>query len=97
MQLQPQLLKRHSKLWLNQQLILQELPELSEEYLRTSARFRYRQGVADCFKNADTLPDTGKHWRYSQVNGSFYYCYDNIPADKKSVLPAKADLFSRTI
>jgi hypothetical protein len=92
MQLQPQILKKHSKVWLSEQTLLQYLPDLNADYLGAAARPRYKASVANCFKNADTLPDTGKSWRYSKQNGTFYYCFDNIPADKKVALPTIEEL-----
>ena len=90
------IIKRNGRFWISQRLLLAEFPELTETYMRTAARPRYKNTVADCFKKLDTLPDTGSAWRYAKIDGQFYYAYDNIPdklpAMYKSNLPRPAEL-----
>lgn len=67
-------------LWISQRLLM-EVCEVSEEFLRTTARKRYKTTVRKCdrVKAKDFMPDSGKAWRWAKVNNSFYYCYSNIP------------------
>jgi hypothetical protein len=88
--------KLNGKFWLSQDFLLQQFTELTEVYFRSAARPRYKESVSPCFRNAAMLPDTGKSWRWANINGTFYYCYDNVsdkvPAMYKSNLPTRMEL-----
>jgi hypothetical protein len=82
--------------WLREGYLLELLPLLSKTYLDVKARPQYKAGVSRCFQSKAFLPCTGKSWRWAKVNGTFYYCYDNIP-DKapnnyRSALPSRIEL-----
>ncbi|MGR3790697.1 hypothetical protein ACUXZJ_07275 [Flavobacterium sp. TN-1] len=68
--------------WLSQRLVT-ALFEINEKQF-TVLRVRYKKTVRACdlAKSKTYLPDSGKGWRWARVNGTFYYCYDNIP-DRK--------------
>lgn len=67
-------------LWISQRLIM-EACNIDEDFLRTTARKRYKKTVRKCdlAKYKEFLPDSGKGWRWAKTNYGFYYCYDNIP------------------
>lgn len=84
--------------WLSEAILLQYCEGLSEGFMRTKARFMYRQSVSPCFRDKAILPDTGKAWRYGRIDGQFYYAYANVP-DKapthyKTQLPSKEELIA---
>lgn len=83
--------------WLNQDYLIETIPELTEEYLRTKARYRYAISVPTDLQK-DIMPDSGKSWRYAKIKGQFYYDYDRIPDTDptryRSSLPAKDDILN---
>ena len=98
--LQPNIIIKKGAPWLQQDYLLQQLPDLNDTYLRVKARPVYKESVSKCFQDNDILPDTGKAWRWAKLNGTFYYAYDNIPdkapACYKSNLPSRAELLNLT-
>ena len=64
--------------WLSQRLVMATC-ELQEEYLRTVVRKRYKATVRPCHRHHNTLPDTGKSWRWARLNGGFYYDLARLP------------------
>ena len=83
--------KKSSTLWISEKLLLVKCKELSADYLRTKARARYLESVPKG-QRKDILPATGKSWRWSKQNNSFYYDFTYIPAQYKNNLPQEADL-----
>jgi hypothetical protein len=83
-------------LWLSEAFLLSCCAGLSDTFLRTKARFTYRQSVSPCMRDNSILPDTGTAWRWAKIDGRFYYSYSNIPdkspANYKSKLPTCNEL-----
>jgi hypothetical protein len=67
--------------WLSQRFVM-EVSGVSEDFLRTTARKRYKQSVLKCYQHHDTLPDNGKSWRWAKIAGGFYYDLARIPNKK---------------
>ena len=89
-------INRKGQIWLSENFLLQHTTGLSDQYMRTAARPRYKESVRPCELEKDFLPDTGKAWRWAKTTNGFYYCYDNIP-DKapamfRSQLPSRTEL-----
>lgn len=70
--------KEGETLWLSQRLV-QQVCGVSDEFLRTTARKRYKKTVQACYHHLSFLPDSGKGWRWAKNDRGFFYCYDNIP------------------
>lgn len=66
--------------WVSQRLLV-EVCGISDEFLRTTARKRYKKSVRSCdlAKAKNFLPESGKAWRWGKQGSDFYYCYQNIP------------------
>lgn len=64
--------------WLSQRLIM-DVCGISEDFLRTTARKRYKNSVQKCYQHHNVLPDTGKGWRWAKMNAGFYYDLFRIP------------------
>ncbi|SDE40250.1 hypothetical protein SAMN05421544_10895, partial [Riemerella columbipharyngis] len=67
-------------LWLSQRLVM-EVCGISEEYLKF-IRNKYKSSVPSCYQNRETLPATGKAWRWAKINNAFYYDLAFIPNRK---------------
>jgi len=82
--------------WISDNYLLGTIPSIGENYLWKKGRPAYKSSVQPCFRNKTFLPDTGISWRWAKVNGTFYYCYDNIPdkapTNYRSSLPSKEEL-----
>ena len=97
---QPDIIVKSSQgittLWLREDWLLQKLDSLGKTYLEVKARAEYKKSVSKCHHSKTFLPDTGISWRWAKANGTFYYCYDNIPdkapTNYKSSLPTKEEL-----
>ncbi len=63
--------------WIAQNL-LQDRLGLSDNYLRF-VRNTYKNSVPPALRSRSILPATGKSWRWTRINGQFYYDYDYIP------------------
>ena len=83
-------------IWLHQDYLM-SLLGIDEEYLRTR-RSAYRSTVSRSHLTRDTLPNTGKSWRWATINDAFYYAYANIPdrapVHYRSQLPSHAELIA---
>ena len=64
--------------WLSLRLVM-ETCELSDEYA-CKTRSVYKSSVLPCHRHHNTLPDTGKSWRWARLNGSIYYDLARIPS-----------------
>jgi len=64
--------------WISQRLVSSEC-NISDDYLRTAVRFRYKKSVQPCHRHHNILPVTGKSWRYAKINNTFYYDLSTIP------------------
>ena len=64
--------------WLSQRFVI-EVCDISEDFLRTSARKRYKQSVQKCYHHHNILPDSGKGWRWAKMEAGFYYDLSRIP------------------
>lgn len=82
--------------WVSEEYLLSKCTELSEDYLRTKARYRYAKTVP-VTQHADIMPDSGQSWRFAKINNTWYYDYDRIPDTEpsyyRSQLPAKEEMF----
>ncbi|MGV4502107.1 hypothetical protein ACQ1PX_11560, partial [Ornithobacterium rhinotracheale] len=68
------LLRKNSEgdtLWLSERLVM-DVTSLQDWYLKKS-RNRYKKSVPACYHDRETLPATGKAWRWARVNNAFYY------------------------
>ncbi len=83
-------------IWLHQDYV-SGLLSITEEYL-WSRRSAYKASVPACYHSRDTLPNTGKAWRFARINSAFYYAYANIPdrapVHYRSQLPAAEQLIA---
>ena len=64
--------------WLSQRLVM-DVCGFNEEFLRTTARKRYKNSVQKCYHHHNILPDTGKGWRWAKMDAGFYYDLSRIP------------------
>jgi hypothetical protein len=64
--------------WLSQRLVI-DVCGMSEDFLRTKARPRYKASVQACYHHHNILPDTGKGWRWAKMESGFYYDLSRIP------------------
>lgn len=64
--------------WLSQRLVI-DVCGMSEDFLRTKARPRYKASVQACYHHHNILPDTGKSWRWAKMESGFYYDLSRIP------------------
>ncbi|MRI64400.1 hypothetical protein EDM00_10450 [Ornithobacterium rhinotracheale] len=64
-------------LWLSERLVMQ-VCEITNNYLKR-IRNAYKKSVPSCYHNRETLPATGKAWRWARINNVFYYDYDFLP------------------
>lgn len=80
--------------WLSERLILEQLSDLTLKYMKTHARYKYRETVPTRFKDQNILPDTGASWRYARQNSQFYYDYDRLPEERRALLPEKEQLLA---
>ena len=80
-------------LWLSERLLIEDLG-VTKLYLDQKARPLYIATVSRAKKHKDILPITGKSWRYARINNAFYYDYDYLPAQRRELLPGKAELLS---
>jgi hypothetical protein len=71
--------------WVSEEYLLKVLEGLTEEYLRTKARFRYKETLPKNTLLNGVLPDTGAYWRYSKFHGKIYYDCDRIPDDPRTM------------
>ncbi|MGQ2181758.1 Mu transposase C-terminal domain-containing protein, partial [Ornithobacterium rhinotracheale] len=77
------LLRKNSEgdtLWLSERLVM-DVTSLQDWYLKKS-RNRYKKSVPVSFQQRDTLPITGKSWRWARINNAFYYDLAFIPNRK---------------
>ncbi|AZA87126.1 transposase [Chryseobacterium shandongense] len=65
-------------IWLSQRLVI-DVCGMSEDFLRTKARPRYKASVQACYHHHNILPDTGKGWRWAKMESGFYYDLSRIP------------------
>lgn len=89
--------RNNRTLWVSHDMLLRVCTGLSDGYLRKE-RTKYKKSIAPSFHDRNILPDSGKAWRFAKIEGSFFYCYNNIP-DKapskyKSQLPAQDDMIN---
>lgn len=80
-------------LWLSERLV-REYCNATESYLRWNARRGFRDSVPAHRRKQDILPDTGASWRYARQEGQFYYDYDRLPDERRTMLPAKDKLIA---
>ncbi|MCK0203326.1 hypothetical protein MWN41_09915, partial [Ornithobacterium rhinotracheale] len=64
-------------LWLSERLVI-DVCNIKEEYL-WKVRALYKKSVPTSFQQRDTLPISGKSWRWARINHQFYYDYDFLP------------------
>ncbi|MGQ1945462.1 Mu transposase C-terminal domain-containing protein, partial [Ornithobacterium rhinotracheale] len=77
------LLRKNSEgdtLWLSERFVI-DVCEVSQNYLKF-IRNKYKKSVPSCYHNRETLPVTGKSWRWARVNNAFYYDLAFIPNRK---------------
>ncbi|MRI64601.1 transposase [Ornithobacterium rhinotracheale] len=67
-------------LWLSERLVMQVC--LISTKMFTVIRDRYKKSVPVSHQGRDTLPITGKSWRWARVNNAFYYDLAFIPNRK---------------
>lgn len=88
--------KKSSTLWISEKFLLSVCKELTEDYLRKRVRQMYLDSVPIKQRDKPILPITGRSWRFSKQNGTFYYDYsfipDKSPQNYRSKLPQEADL-----
>lgn len=82
-------------IWL-QEGYLCEQAGVSDGYLRKRARTLFFDSVPASCRNRSLLPATGMSWRFTQIDGTYYYDYDAVP-DKapnyyRSQLPTERQL-----
>lgn len=81
--------------WVSEEYLLKKCTELSEDYLRTKARYRYAKNVPVTHHD-DIMPDSGQSWRFAKLENTWYYDYDRIPDIEpiyyRSQLPAKEEM-----
>lgn len=63
--------------------------DVTEDYLRQTARYKYRMSVKKHRRDQNLMPDTGKEWRYAYWQGKFYYDFDRIPKGGKQIKEAE--------
>ncbi|WP_164462426.1 DDE-type integrase/transposase/recombinase [Chryseobacterium shandongense] len=63
---------------MSQRLVI-DVCGMSEDFLRTKARPRYKASVQACYHHHNILPDTGKGWRWAKMESGFYYDLSRIP------------------
>ncbi|MGV4506700.1 hypothetical protein ACQ1QD_11545, partial [Ornithobacterium rhinotracheale] len=69
------LLRKNSEgdtLWLSERLVM-DVCNIKEDYFRKRVRPAYKKSVPASFQQRDTLPISGKSWRWAKINGAFYY------------------------
>lgn len=81
-------------LWVSQRLLC-DCCDVSEGYL-SKKRCEYKKTVEPYYHNRQILPDSGRSWRWAELNNTFYYAYPNIgnkyPTNYRSKLPALDEL-----
>lgn len=83
-----------TEVWISETLLLQICDDLTPEYLRETARKRYKQTVRKRLQEQAFLPDTGAAWRWARVNGTFYYEYHRITDQYQAILPTAEELLA---
>ena len=66
------ILVRNNVIWINQSFIMR-LCNISDITFRTTIRKRYKSSVQPCHRHHNTLPVTGKSWRWSKILNQYYY------------------------
>lgn len=64
-------------IWFSERLVIQ-VCGISEKQLRTKYRYQYKHSVQTCYHHNNIMPDTGKNWRYTKINGRYYYDYNRV-------------------
>lgn len=95
MQLTPQdIYINNGTIWLSQAAVI-SICDLEENHL-CAARSKYKSTVRDSWCGRDTLPDTGKAWRWAKQGGTFFYALNNIPDrhpnNYRSLFPSAEEL-----
>lgn len=95
MQILPQdIYINNGTIWLSQDSII-KVCDVSYEYLG-KVRCKYKKTIRESWTGRDTLPDTGKAWRWAKISGTYYYAYNNIPdvhpVNFRSLLPKPEEL-----